>query len=30
MMPEKIIARADGLLYQAKKAGKNCCRIDSK
>jgi PleD family two-component response regulator len=26
----KIIARADGLLYQAKKAGKNCCRIDSK
>jgi len=27
---EKIIARADGLLYQAKKAGKNCCRIDSK
>jgi diguanylate cyclase (GGDEF)-like protein len=27
---EKIIARADALLYQAKKAGKNCCRIDSK
>jgi diguanylate cyclase (GGDEF)-like protein len=27
---EKIIARADGLLYQAKKAGKNCCKIDSK
>jgi diguanylate cyclase (GGDEF)-like protein len=26
----KIIARADGLLYQAKKAGKNCCKIDSK
>jgi diguanylate cyclase (GGDEF)-like protein/PAS domain S-box-containing protein len=27
---EKIIARADGLLYQAKKAGKNCCKTDSK
>ena len=27
---EKIIARADGLLYQAKKAGKNCVKIDSK
>jgi len=27
---EKIIARADGLLYQAKKAGKNCVMIDSK
>jgi diguanylate cyclase (GGDEF)-like protein len=27
---EKIITRADGLLYQAKKAGKNCCRTDSK
>ena len=27
---EKIIARADGLLYQAKKAGKNCCRTDAK
>ncbi len=27
---EKIIARADGLLYQAKKAGKNCCRTNSK
>ena len=26
----KILARADGLLYQAKKAGKNCCKIDSK
>ena len=27
---EKIIARVDGLLYQAKKAGKNCVKIDSK
>ena len=27
---EKIIARVDGLLYQAKKAGKNCCRTDAK
>ena len=27
---KKIIARVDALLYQAKNAGKNCCRIDSK
>jgi diguanylate cyclase (GGDEF)-like protein/PAS domain S-box-containing protein len=27
---EKIIARADHLLYEAKHAGKNCCKIDSK
>jgi PleD family two-component response regulator len=27
---EAIIARADGLLYQAKKAGKNCVKIDTK
>ena len=27
---EKIVARSDGLLYQAKKAGKNCSMIDSK
>jgi diguanylate cyclase (GGDEF)-like protein/PAS domain S-box-containing protein len=28
--PEKIIARADALLYDAKKAGKNCCKTDTK
>ena len=27
---KKIIARVDALLYQAKKAGKNCSKIDSK